>query len=83
MLQLNLNYVCYAVSTFLPVQAAYILTINLSHNNVYAAPTTFTPILSKTAYLNNYELDLLFEIDCNNPEEQYFITGSKNSNQNV
>lgn len=39
--------------------------------------------ISKTAYLNNYELDRLFEIDCNNPEEQYFITGSKNSNQNV
>ena len=32
---------------------------------------------------HNYELDRLFEIDCNNPEEQYFITGSKNSNQNV
>lgn len=29
--------------------------------------------ISKTAYLNNYELDLLFEIDCNNPEEQDFI----------
>ena len=39
--------------------------------------------ISKTAYLNNYELDRLFEIDCNNPEEQYFIIGSKNSNQNV
>ena len=29
--------------------------------------------ISKTAYLNNYELDLLFEIDCNNPQEQDFI----------
>lgn len=29
--------------------------------------------ISKTAYLNNYELNLLFEIDCNNPEEQDFI----------
>ena len=29
--------------------------------------------MSKTAYLNNYELDRLFEIDCNNPEEQGFI----------
>ena len=29
--------------------------------------------ISKTAYLNNYELDLLFEIDCNNPEERVKI----------
>lgn len=33
--------------------------------------------ISKTAYLNNYELDLLFEIDCNNPEEQDFINWFK------
>ena len=39
--------------------------------------------LDALMFVNNYELDRLFEIDCNNPEEQYFITGSKNSNQNV
>ena len=42
----------HAVSAFRCVHQLYILSINLSHNNVYAAPTTFTPILSKTAYLS-------------------------------
>ena len=42
----------HAVSIFRCVYQLYILSINLSHNNVYAAPTTFTPILSKTAYLS-------------------------------